>query len=62
MKSKRYSDARIMGILKQAENGMAVFSQAILSATARQLSERARKTLQYQTPAEKFAACVTTTS
>lgn len=34
------------------------FSQARLSAVARQLNERPRKTLQYQTPAEKFEACV----
>jgi len=34
------------------------FSQAKLSAVARQLNERPRKTLQYQTPAEKFAECV----
>ena len=33
-------------------------SQAKLSAVARQLNERPRKTLQYQTPAEKFAQCV----
>ncbi len=33
-------------------------SQAKLSAVARQLNERPRKTLQYQTPAEKFAECV----
>ena len=37
------------------------FSQAKLSAVARQLNERPRKTLQYQTPAEKFKACVATT-
>jgi len=37
------------------------FSQAELSATARQLNERPRKTLQYQTPAEKFEACVAVT-
>ena len=37
---------------------MSVFSQAKLSAVARQLNERPRKTLQYQTPAEKFAQCV----
>ena len=34
------------------------FSQAKLSAVARQLNERPRKTLQYQTPAEKFEAYV----
>ena len=38
------------------------FSQAKLSAVARQLNERPRKTLQYQTPAEKFEACVAATS
>ncbi|MCP5074693.1 MAG: IS30 family transposase [Rhodobacteraceae bacterium] len=37
------------------------FSQAELSAVARQLNERPRKTLQYQTPAEKFEACVAAT-
>ena len=37
------------------------FSQAKLSAGARQINERPRKTLQYQTPAEKFEACVATT-
>jgi len=37
------------------------FSQAKLSAVARQLNERPRKTLQYKTPAEKFDACVAAT-
>jgi hypothetical protein len=37
------------------------FSQDELSATARQLNERPRKTLQYHTPAEKSEACVATT-
>jgi IS30 family transposase len=37
---------------------LSVLSQAKLSAIARQLNERPRKTLQYQTPAEKFAECV----
>jgi IS30 family transposase len=37
---------------------LSIHSQAKLSAIARQLNERPRKTLQYQTPAEKFAECV----
>lgn len=37
---------------------MSTYSQAQLSAVARQLNERPRKTLQYETPAEKFAQCV----
>jgi IS30 family transposase len=37
---------------------LALPSQAELNAIARQLNERPRKTLPYQTPAEKFAACV----
>ena len=37
---------------------MSTYSQAKLSAVARQLNERPRKTLQYETPAEKFAQCV----
>ena len=38
---------------------LALHSQAKLNAIARQLNERPRKTLLYQTPAEKFAECVT---
>jgi IS30 family transposase len=34
---------------------LALHSQAKLNAIARQLNERPRKTLLYQTPAEKFA-------
>jgi IS30 family transposase len=37
---------------------LSLHSQTKLSAIARQLNERPRKTLRYQTPAEKFAECV----
>ena len=36
-------------------------NQAKLSTVARQINERPRKTSQYQTPAEKFEACVAAT-
>ena len=37
---------------------LSVHSQARLNAVARELNERPRKTLQYHSPAEKFAECV----
>jgi IS30 family transposase len=37
---------------------LSLHSQAKLSAIARQLNERPRKTLLYRTPADKFAECV----
>jgi IS30 family transposase len=37
---------------------LSIYSQAKLNAVARQLNERPRKTLDYETPAERFNACV----
>jgi len=40
---------------------LAVHSQTKLNAVARQLNERPRKTLEFETPAAKFNACVAST-
>lgn len=40
---------------------ISLHSQAKLNAVARQLNERPRKTLAYETPAERFNACVAST-
>lgn len=40
---------------------ISVHSQSKLSAVARQLNERPRKTLDYETPAERLSACVAST-
>jgi IS30 family transposase len=41
---------------------ISVHSQARLNKNARELNERPRKTLNYETPAERFQACVASTS
>lgn len=41
---------------------LSVYSQAQLNRIARELNERPRKTLDYETPADRFNACVAATS
>ncbi|WP_299593701.1 IS30 family transposase, partial [uncultured Tateyamaria sp.] len=58
---RRGSNENTNGLLRQyfpRGLDMVTYSQAKLGAVARQLNERPRKTLQYQTPAQKSAQCV----